>query len=508
MEENKKSKKVIIAAITLTVAFILVMLWLFQCLLMPKYMSDIKEGSLIAEYYDETTTHDVIFVGDCEVYENVSPITLWEKYGITSYIRGSAQQLIWQSYYILEDTFETEKPDIVIYNVQSMIYGEPQSEAYNRMTLDGMRFSSAKIDAIKASMTEDESFVSYIFPLLRYHSRWSELSYEDVKYMFGKDKISHNGYLMQTAVRPMETLPAPQKLEDYTLPEISFDYLDKMAKLCEENDCKLILVKSPSIFPHWYDEWNVQVEKYAEEKGLDYYNFLENIEEIGIDWKTDTYDMGMHLNVYGAEKYSDYLGGILMEKYGNSGIFSGKDDESLVKVWNEKVRLYEEEKIRQEKENANADGENDIDKINEQDKANRYNEHPHNGYYYENSGVEISVKCGAWILDEIKSKGNDYKYYESASCAYQGLDMYYTFDSFEVMVNTVDGHNIITAITLLDDLTETPEGLKIGDKIDDMTKIYGDNYEQSGESYKYEKDGSILSILTKNGKISTIKYTL
>ena len=51
-------------------------------------------------------------------------------------------------------------------------------------------------------------------------------------------------------------------------------------------------------------------------------------------------------------------------------------------------------------------------------------------------------------------------------------------------------------------------GETIGDKIEDMIKIYGDKYEKNGETYKYKKDGSILSILTKNGKISVIKYTL
>ena len=81
----KKAKKTIyVAAATL---ILLTLLWLLQCLLMPKYMSKIPEGALIAEYYRDKGPHDVIFVGDCEVYENFSPITLWEEYGITSYTR-------------------------------------------------------------------------------------------------------------------------------------------------------------------------------------------------------------------------------------------------------------------------------------------------------------------------------------------------------------------------------------------------------------------------------------
>ena len=75
-------------------------LFLLQRLLDPKYVADVVEGAFIAEYYDEVKDHDVIFIGDCEVYENFSPIILWQDYGINSYIRGSAEQYIFQSYYL------------------------------------------------------------------------------------------------------------------------------------------------------------------------------------------------------------------------------------------------------------------------------------------------------------------------------------------------------------------------------------------------------------------------
>ena len=90
-------KKKLIFTGVLWCVILAVALWLLNALFMPKYMSEIPEGALIAEYYNETADHDVVFIGDCEVYENFSPDTLWQEYGITSYIRGSAQQLIWQS---------------------------------------------------------------------------------------------------------------------------------------------------------------------------------------------------------------------------------------------------------------------------------------------------------------------------------------------------------------------------------------------------------------------------
>ena len=100
----------IIKITSAVVAFVLVFSAL-QRLLVPKYASFALEGGLIREYYESTMDQDVILIGDCEVYANFSTIGLWEDYGITSFIRGSPQQLVWHSYYLLEDTLRHARQD-------------------------------------------------------------------------------------------------------------------------------------------------------------------------------------------------------------------------------------------------------------------------------------------------------------------------------------------------------------------------------------------------------------
>lgn len=326
---------------------ILVSLFFLQRLLMPKYATDVVEGALIAEYYGEEKDHDVIFIGDCEVYENFSPAVLWRDFGINSYIRGSAQQLIWQSYYLLEDTLRYEKPQTVIFNVLTLQYNEPQREAYNRMTLEGMKWSGSKVNAIRASMMPEEHFLDYVFPLLRYHSRWSELGAEDVEYMFNSPRISHNGYYMRVDVKPAENVPEGRILADYRFGENAWDYMDRITSLCKENDIQLILVKAPSLYPYWYDQWEEQIEGYAAEKDLLYINFLELIEETGLDFATDTYDAGLHLNLSGAEKITEYLGEVLRQE---AGLTDRRGEEHLSQVWDGKLAAYEQEKERQYEE--------------------------------------------------------------------------------------------------------------------------------------------------------------
>ena len=341
----KKKILLAVAAILITA----VALGLLQALVVPKYI-DNPEGRLIGEYYAHAGNNDVIFIGDCEVYESFTPTVLWEKYGISSYIRGSAQQLAWQSYYLLEETFKYDSPKAVVFNVLALKYGEPQSEAFNRMTLDSMRWSTSKIKSVSASMTEEESFIEYLFPLLRFHSRITQLEGADIEYFFDSPKASSKGYLMQTGIVPMtEEAEEGRGLLDYTLPETAMEYLDKMRELCEENGAELILIKAPtnSWGYWWYDEWDSQIVEYAEKNSLAYYNFIPLCEEIGIDWSTDTYDEGVHLNVYGAEKLTEYFGRILSETH---GIEDRRDDATLSATWEQSVIEYN--KMKKDKENS------------------------------------------------------------------------------------------------------------------------------------------------------------
>lgn len=343
MEKTSKSKLFI--KIVASVLIVCTVLFLLQRLLVPKYASGVVEGALVAEYYEqENRDFDVLFVGDCEVYENFSPAELWTEYGINSYIRGSAEQYIWQSYYLLEDSLRYHTPKVVVFNIQSLQFNESQSEAYNRMSLEGMKWSKSKVDAIHASMKEEESFIEYVFPILRYHSRIGELSLDDVKYMFQSPKVSFNGYFMRVDTKAAENVPTGRPLADYSFGENAWKYLDMMRQLCEENDIQLLLIKAPSLYPYWYPEYEEQVVEYANEYGLPYINFIELADEIGIDYTTDTYDAGLHMNLSGAIKLSDYLGKVLVEEY---EVPDRRNDKEISQIWEQNLIEYEAEIDRQ-----------------------------------------------------------------------------------------------------------------------------------------------------------------
>ncbi len=335
----KKNYKNVLWIAAVIAAFV-VLFCLVSRLLEPKYMTTLVEGSMINQYYREEKDHDVIFIGDCEVYANFTPMEMYRQKGITAYVRGTSQQLIWQSYYILEETLTYEVPKVVVYNVNAMRYGEPVKEAFNRLTIDNMRWSRQKIEIIRASMTEEEDFLSYVFPILRYHSRFDELTSEDLTYMFREKDNTYNGHLMNKNVVPVGKLPTKRVLADYQFADICYEYLQKMTDLCKEKGVELILIKAPSLYPYWYDEYDAQIEAFAENNGLAYYDFTDHIEDIGLDFQKDTYDGGLHLNLTGATKLSTYFADILVRDH---NLPDRRQDSQIAARYDEKLKLYDTE---------------------------------------------------------------------------------------------------------------------------------------------------------------------
>ena len=56
--------------------------------------------------------------------------------------------------------------------------------------------------------------------------------------------------------------------------------------------------------------------------------------------------------------------------------------------------------------------------------------------------------------------------------------------------------------------TPTDEGLMMGDTLDQMISIYGENYTQNGTEYAYYRGDTILIILAKDNIINSIEIRM
>jgi len=151
-------------------------------------------------------------------------------------------------------------------------------------------------------------------------------------------EITWQDHLVHDTIKPLGRLPSKKPLADYSFGDVCWEYLDKMRLLCEENGAELILIKAPSVYPYWYDQYDAQIEEYATKHDLSFYNFLDNVEEIGIDYQVDTYDEGLHMDLSGATKLSTYFAKILSQQHGVPDHRGDAAFDELLKAYDEATK--------------------------------------------------------------------------------------------------------------------------------------------------------------------------
>ena len=120
------------------------------------------------------------------------------------------------------------------------------------------------------------------------------------------------------------------------------------------------------------------------------------------------------------------------------------------------------------------------------------------------NGVELSVG-----MNMPKDLGEPTNYFESASCAIQGLDKDYTYGS--ILVKTEDDGKTerIVGLTILDDGAATNSGVTIGDSRDKVIGAHGTPKSESETALVYAAgEGAVAKFLLRDNAVISITYTV
>lgn len=130
---------------------------------------------------------------------------------------------------------------------------------------------------------------------------------------------------------------------------------------------------------------------------------------------------------------------------------------------------------------------------------------PKEGYIFEYEGVTINIDALAEPI--IAELGEPASYFEAASCAFEGLDKMYTYNSVEIdTYPDEEGKDRISGIIFKDDMVETTEGVSLFETKADMIKAYGDKYTDENGVLVYRKDGMKLCFILEEDEIVSIEY--
>lgn len=263
-------------------------------------------------------TVDVLFIGSSQSFCTANPNGLWNDYGIASYTLGSSAQDIYATKSFLTEAFKFQSPKLIFFEVRTMLSNNSE-ERWNRLAYDNLSDTLAKYKNLSESISvdeeTDESMISYLAPVLRYHDRWKELNHNDFSYALGRYKPEYS--LLGFYPRYNQTVVSDwgqalhNNVGNYELSERSKQAVSAMKKLCDKKDALLILWKAPS--PMWRDAYHNSIKQFSNSIGVPFLDL--NYENLNLDPKTDFFDENSHLNYYGSEKATAYLGEYISSNY-------------------------------------------------------------------------------------------------------------------------------------------------------------------------------------------------
>ena len=270
--------------------------------------------------------YDILFSGTSMSITNISAEELYLKYGMAGIALGEPEQVTYLSYYTIENALKYQSPKVVLYDVKALFYTEDRlkemieqnEDYYVHYTLDDMTNSMTKFEAVKQvkELHPESNYWRYFSKMYHNHSNWENISKQNFRTLQSSDFIlegKNSAGIWENVSDDNHISITDNTNEVSEIPEINKKYLEKMAELCKSKNVSLVLIRNTGSKNWSWGEYNAAAEV-AKELGLDYLDLALYEDEIGFDWRTDSFD-GTHHNIIGTKKWTDFLGEYLINKY-------------------------------------------------------------------------------------------------------------------------------------------------------------------------------------------------
>lgn len=337
MWKEKKNRWIFVRCLTVIVIFAMLLVFMGK-LFIPYYIQDTDQNSTF--YKTEKNTVDVLIVGSSTLLVGLSPLELWEHYGIVAHIRASTVQAPPVTWLNIKEAYRYQKPKVVVMGITSLFldYDYDANEPYLRRGLDFKKLSADKLKAVYEVVKRSGSqhMLDYIFPILRYHDRWKEFQWTDFYNLQYRHDFMHGQY----PVYRVKKIDARDHVDKTVAPEKedtdSWLFYRDAIEYCKSQGSEVIVVNMPD--ERWTYGRYQTAKELTEGCGAAYidFNLEEPLKEMGIDWEYDFYDPH-HLNPVGAQKTTKYLGDYLVENY---DIPQNQSGESTAEQLNKDLKKY------------------------------------------------------------------------------------------------------------------------------------------------------------------------
>ncbi len=268
-------------------------------------------------YEEPDNSLDAVYLGASNVYAYWEAPLAFSEYGMTAYSYATSNMPPAALKYMIEEVRKSQPDTLFIINLNIFKNTEVGMQWLHYL-LDYMPFSFTKLRMMNdlASRCEEGEAdkLEFLFPVIRFHSRWNKLTTDDFYHPREEMKGSstYKSFLGRSMdVREIFTATSAREAAE---PEQEEQLLD-LLNYCDENKVKILFV----VVPQAIDDETVlgQFNTFAdiaENRGYPVLHMESDPDIVGLDLSQDFYNE-KHTNVHGALKFSHCLGSYLMENY-------------------------------------------------------------------------------------------------------------------------------------------------------------------------------------------------
>lgn len=229
-----------------------------------------------------------------------------------------------QMYFFVKEILKTHVPDLIVLETYAFCpLADEHREILARRAFDVFPLTLNKIEAIRYCVLEDRA--SYYAPIMKYHTRWKELSPRDFRLLYDRETWTLTGGNGNSGVEMLCPDPGdgwfqqtpPEDIREITPTEK--ECLEKLLALLEERNIPLLFVSVPfKVQMDLNSMEQVKINNYLRENYVngDTVRLLDmNRMWRELDFDYDDLSNEGHVNASGADKVTGCLVEYLKENY-------------------------------------------------------------------------------------------------------------------------------------------------------------------------------------------------
>lgn len=286
-------------------------------------------------YEEERDSLDAVYIGSSATYSAWLAPLAWERYGLAISPFCCMSQPFVSAEYVIREARKTQPNALYIVPIRPT---DNIIDVRVHYLADNMPLSWNKIQLVwkmgeYMGITWEER-LEYLFPIIRYHTRWTGLSEMDFfEPIDGLNGSSHYKSFLRTSTDVTSKYRKTERT--VVLSEMLQDALDSLLEYCAAEQINVLFVETARLDNEYSLAEINSIRETVEAHGYPVLSLQPSVEELGLDTTKDYYN-AHHTNIHGAIKITDYISRYLIENYD----FEDKRGDLAYSTWDEAYDKY------------------------------------------------------------------------------------------------------------------------------------------------------------------------